>query len=119
MTKKNSELQDGDAYDGPLEDMDFIPDSGCPGCDYQAEVTQSRKVFREHDDRCPIATGRSKEWWALVDRCSDYPHLAADDIERLERELKRVGAPWHEREPPHCPTCGCGVEPSGEPHGSG
>lgn len=33
---------------------------------------------------------------------------AADEIERLQRELVRISA---EREPPHCSNCGCGLAP--------
>lgn len=82
----NASLNYGDTYTGPLEEGYFIPDSDCPGCGYQAEADAKGNVRRDHADRCPIATGISRELWALYDKCSDDPMWAAREIQRLTAE---------------------------------
>lgn len=39
-----------------------------------------------------------------------YP-LHASDWQTIRDYLVRVSRPVTEREPPHCPTCECGMEP--------
>lgn len=49
---------------------------------------------------------------SLVDRLrvadgEVVPYHAVKLMQEAADELERLSRPWHEREPPHCPTCGC------------
>lgn len=65
-----------------------------------------------------------RRWQAIVIQPGDSIHDAlweetqkelgfARDAgtEPLAARIARAGRPWEGREPPHCPTCGCGMAP--------
>lgn len=52
----------------------------CPDCGYDEG---------EHETECPIGSGHSREWWALLHRCED-PRWAVEQIERYRSGLEAV-----------------------------
>ena len=55
----------------------------CPECGAEDEVTLDGRVFQEHDDECPIASGHSRQWWADWHLCCGDEAAAVDRIHQL------------------------------------
>lgn len=72
--------------------------------DQLAELVDQLKPSPDQEERAvAMANEMSKAYWGY--------RPAARVIIHLQDEIKRLSRPAHEREPPHCSTCACGLAP--------